>query len=1504
MKDEEVHASPSSSDSSFSLHPSSFGLHPSAFSLEVNMPPTMLLDALEGIRRRVKFFGVAYGVGVVLAAAVGLLLAVVLLDFALNLTPAPRAVVMLCALGGIGVAVYHFVVRPARARLGIGDIAGRVENVYPQFEDRLRSTVDFVREGGSSIPGSEPMKRATIDEATRRAEGIDFARVVNPAPAWYSAGAAAGAIVLLLALGFLLPSEYVDAAWARLGMGAEPWPKTVEIGMLQAVPARVPVGQRVDVRMKLNKGDKADRKAVIYYRYDNGPWQQELMKRGADGAYASALDARLDAARTAGTLEIKMVAGDDTKVLPAVQIVPRLDISRIVANVTAPEYAGHAKTSVNLAERAAVMPVGAGVELRVEFNKPLDPASRVALVMAEPGDGGPDVKWDLSGGSVASGTFEAGQSFRFSVGAKDQDGFENSAAQQYELIVREDGMPSVQIEEPRRSEERTPTATFPLRAVAEDDFGIGVAQLVVQRIGQASSPSPAAPAAADAAPAADPAAGPPAPPPDPAAAAAAQPAPPAPAPAPPAVGAENRWVIPLLENTAAGEGVSWEQTGATSDRQRYRLDYTWDLGKLANANLKPGDVLEYFVQVKDNFRLNGREHEFVPSGKLRITIISPEQWARAVQAEVEQIGQELRQVKQGQARTKVETGELAKAATERAKFDEADKAAAERLANQQGTTAAQTMQTAQKLENLVRRMAENKSPEAGVKQTAQEVADRLEKVTEAEMREAGKHLNEAKDGKVPPPDASADQQKQDAERRAAELNKAAERQADSEARLDEAMKKLGDFSTIGDTIQNIEAIKAEQERIGKEFAEAAKKNLGKTAEQLDKGDREKNEDLAKQQDALQERTQKALAEMEKKGDDLKKSDAAKSKAMKEASQAGQQVPQQQQKNAQAMQQNQQAQQQQAQKQVELGLEMILQKLKDAERRELEELQKQLAELEQLVAQLIKRQAGHNLDNLTLDNPKRLQEMTEADRDALMAQAERDEANMPAPPAQNELSPAQETTERNTRDVAKTAEALPNPAPASKLTAAAGHMERAIVHLRAAKLGEAYDPPQVESLRALDEAMQIVQEELRKAEEQLEEQDKETVRQAYVKLLEDQKKLDAETKEIEAKRDPAGNLPREVAVRVGQLPGVQGGLAERTNKLGADLKTLKSIVYDWANREIAKSMEGVQQQLARPDTGAVTQAEQTKIEEQIQALIDNLKTTPPEQKKFADRQQGGGGGEGSPPPPTMPTEAELRLLKQFQQAVNKSTEATDAAGKKDAQETLALGGRQGELRNLLDELIKQATQGKVDLGPEPDNKDQLPEEATEEDVDDEELDDELLGDGEDEPEADAVVEKVRKTGARMARSRQRLALNNDAGKVTQIIQKRIVFDLDELIKESQRQQQQQQASGKQKSKPGQQQQPNPGEQKGQQTARQPGQTPGQPQGERNPNAMESDPDNLDGGPKEEDLSKDIRETAENWGKLFQRDRGAQMEGGDQQPVRKYKEFIDDYYRSLSEKGSQR
>ena len=180
------------------------------------------------------------------------------------------------------------------------------------------------------------------------------------------------------------------------------------------------------------------------------------------------------------------------------------------------------------------------------------------------------------------------------------------------------------------------------------------------------------------------------------------------------------------------------------------------------------------------------------------------------------------------------------------------------------------------------------------------------------------------------------------------------------------------------------------------------------------------------------------------------------------------------------------------------------------------------------------------------------------------------------------------------------------------------------------------------------------------------------------------------------------------MRLGQLPPEQGKLSETAEGLGKELEKIGSIVYVWANKDIVRSMNDVKDDLAKPDTGAVTQAEQTRIAEQLQSMIDNL-VEKPKQGKFAQKGSGGGTKGGV----KMPTETELRLLKGLQQAVNRGTTRVAADPKKDdarKRVLVDLGGRQGELRGLLDQLMQKASEGKVKLGPEPDNRDQLPEEA--------------------------------------------------------------------------------------------------------------------------------------------------------------------------------------------------
>ena len=104
-----------------------------------------LIEALSDIRRKVKLFSVAFGAGIVLTAAAVLLLATVLLDWLLNLPTPLRVVIVLGAVGAFAYALFTWVLRPLWARLTISDVAGRLEHAFPQFDDRLRSTVDFVR---------------------------------------------------------------------------------------------------------------------------------------------------------------------------------------------------------------------------------------------------------------------------------------------------------------------------------------------------------------------------------------------------------------------------------------------------------------------------------------------------------------------------------------------------------------------------------------------------------------------------------------------------------------------------------------------------------------------------------------------------------------------------------------------------------------------------------------------------------------------------------------------------------------------------------------------------------------------------------------------------------------------------------------------------------------------------------------------------------------------------------------------------------------------------------------------------------------------------------------------------------------------------------------------------------------------------------------------------------------------------------------------------------------
>jgi hypothetical protein len=321
------------------------------------------------------------------------------------------------------------------------------------------------------------------------------------------------------------------------------------------------------------------------------------------------------------------------------------------------------------------------------------------------------------------------------------------------------------------------------------------------------------------------------------------------------------------------------------------------------------------------------------------------------------------------------------------------------------------------------------------------------------------------------------------------------------------------------------------------------------------------------------------------------------------------------------------------------------------------------------------------------------------------------------------------------------------------------------------------------------------------------------------------------------------------------------------------------------------MRSVKDQLAKPDTGVPSQAEQTRIEDQLQAMIDSLMVKP-KQSDFAQQGGGGGGGGGSP---GLPPEAELRLMKQLQVAVNKSTKTIADLGKPDDPTLTALGGRQGELRSLLDQTLQKASRGQLKLGPEPDPNQKLPEEASNAQIDLNELQNNLLNTNVQKPDPQGIAKDLDEVGQRMSRSKVLLGADHDPGKTTQEIQNRILSNMDALIELARSQQQQTNSP------------PPPGSQQAQgpdsgvkQNSPNNSQGPPKSNTGATPATVSNPGHNTDGSNA---ATADITQVQKEWGNLSPRARQAVIEAESEKPIEKFKQFIDDYYKSLGAQAGQ-
>lgn len=1371
-----------------------------------------ITDPLRQVRRKLRLVAVGSGLVHLLWTSLAMVIAAGICDYVIHL-PGPVRLAVVLAIGAYVIyGVVAWVIRPLISKIPLDVMAAEVEKHNPWLQDRLRSSLVFADDGAG---GAQALRRRVVDEALASADRVDFSQVVDAHDLRSGLLIIIAPVLLGLLLAWWQPALFrigVDRLVAPFSNVA--WPKQVQIQLVNALPERVPAGHRLELSAKLNRGDRASRQVVVSWQIGDGQVQRQLMQRGDDGVYTAGVDVRATSEASDQQMRLWIEAGDDVIGPAVVSVVPRLQVASVTLEVTPPAYTNLKAASFNLRLQPASVPADSELKLTLGFNRSVRMARIEAVGSTDSTI--PEVAWEKQNASGYVGKWQATQSSRFRVSAEDEYGYTNSSAEEYELIVRPDQQPVIQLESPRRSEERTAEATVPLLASIEDDYGVNQVTIEARHI--------------------------------PVGAATTQPA--------------NPSVLPLIDaSKPATESAVVEAADSEAQRVRSRLKYPWKLVTFPSAILKPGDVIEFQLTATDTYLMNGQTHPAVRTPPLRISIVSQEQLLQRVYDELRQVATQVSDVKIRQDRLRSDTEQLRQDTKDKEKPDEADRAVASRIAEQETRAASQVGELSERLGATAAKLEENASPSKDLGTAVKATEKLLDRASQESMRPAAGNVKQAGD------------ENQSRQQREESLKSASQSQKKASEQLSAALDTLGDVGGLRRAIDMVQELLTRQRGTTDKTADFGKRNPGVSPEKLAAKDRKELENLVRDQRDLSKQTDEAVDQLREMAKRQGADDRSSAEAMKQAAQTAQEtsVSQHQNRASQSISQNQSSQAGGSQASAEAGLQQMLDSLRDAQKRKLEELVRRLATMQQQLMVLVARQAGHNLDNMMLrkvDNA--------ALREELVAKANRKD---PAAASQTreQLAASQQQTHQNTADLIEQLAKLPTGEASSLVSRAAGRMERAIVLIRQEKLEDAFAPPQTEALAALEDALKEVRKSAEEAQNQREKDKQAEVRKAYEALRDQQVQVQQATKTLDQSMAEAKR--RSDAVRLKQLATDQEKLAEDSKPLAEKLDELGSSIFTRAGRRISTDMTSIAEELAAQKTGRPVQLGQTRIISQINAIIHALTPPDPDDQKYADRPSAAS-GQGQQQR-KLPSAAELQLIRDLQAAVNDLTrQIGDDAGE------LAppVGKEQAGVREAFDELIEQAMKG-AEMPDEKASREKVPEEEPNAEVAVDPLDEELLiGDpaaaGKEGPD-------IRMAARRMTRSGVRLSEEQDPGKVTQAVQERILITLDKLVDQARRQQRQ--ASSSSSSSSSQQAKADPNAQ--------PGET-GNSTGSEAAAKSEVRP-----GSKPPEPTGDIRETAKDWGGISQRDRQAIIESSGENILEKYRQLTEEYYRALSNKATE-
>ena len=422
-----------------------------------------------------------YGLSWVVTTALGAMVALSLLDYLVRFQDIGLRVICSLSVAWIMVwACYRFLYLPLFVRLRNVELAQKLERRFPGLEDRLVSSVEFLRTSDDDpTAGSAELRRAVIDQATSETERLDFSELLDtrvPVRAAVTTAAVCLTAVILAALD--PPALQIAVARIVNPFGQTAWPRRNHIEFVDRVE-RVARGGVFEVELIDAKGARLPTDVLIHYRFDN-PDGGVTVETEPIRPIGSRLVARRE--NVARAFSYRAEGGDDRSMpWTAVKVVDPPAITALSIRLIPPKYTGCPPRKSKKNIRALV---GTRMEIAAKTTKPL---AAVALCMegdrripgrisrsgrrfTAPGPESPEVQIDRSG------------SYWFELTGR--NGLKGGRGDRWEIRAVPDTPPSVTIDRPTAKVFVTPKAVVPIKVSAEDDLALHEIALVFELTSQ------------------------------------------------------------------------------------------------------------------------------------------------------------------------------------------------------------------------------------------------------------------------------------------------------------------------------------------------------------------------------------------------------------------------------------------------------------------------------------------------------------------------------------------------------------------------------------------------------------------------------------------------------------------------------------------------------------------------------------------------------------------------------------------------------------------------------------------------------------------------------------------------------------------------------------------------------------------------------------------------------------------------------------------------------------